>query len=519
MRRRQFIQSSSFLSLPIMVGGFKVSALAHNKLFSFMNGDSDRVLVLIQLNGGNDGLNSVIPLDQYDNLAQVRSNILVPESSVLSLTDTIGFHPNMGGLKTVFDEGKLNIIQGVAYPDQNRSHFRSTDIWTSGSAANEFLTTGWLGRYFDQSHPSYPEGYPNGECPDPFAITLGSTVSETCQGLSSNFSLALANTDNLSELASGGEGELPDGCYGDELAFVRESIKQTNAYSETILGALDQGNSLSTKYDDTNDLASRLQVVARMISGGLQTRVYVVSLGGFDTHANQVVDGEPTVGEHAVLLQSLSDAICAFQDDLQLLGLEERVIGMTFSEFGRRIRSNNSLGTDHGTAAPLMVFGSCVNPAILGDNPEISPDVGTQEGLPMQYDFRSVYGSILMDWFEVEENAVKTLLFDEFQYIPIIRDCTMTTSTEELESLGDLQFQVFPNPMRSYTTIEFESAGGWAKISLFDAIGNRLMVVSEQRFSVGTHRINMEGHNLPAGSYYLRIQTDHQQKTKRLVKL
>ena len=370
MKRRKFIQAGSFLSLPIMVGGFKVSALAENSLMNFMNGDSDRVLVLIQLNGGNDGLNCVLPKDQYAGLSQVRSNILIPESNILSITDTVGFHPEMGAMKTMFEEGKLNVIQSVGYPDQNRSHFRSTDIWTSGSASNEVVSSGWIGRYFDSLYPGYPDGFPNQDCPDPFALTLGSTVSETCQGLSSNFSLALANTDNLDELTTGGEGPLPAGCYGDELGFVRESIAQTNAYSDTILNSLDLGNTLSPKYSDDSTLANRLQIVARMISGGLQTRIYVLSIGGFDTHANQTVDGEPTTGEHAELLRELSDAICAFQDDLKLLGIEERVVGMTFSEFGRRIRSNDSLGTDHGTAAPLFVFGSCINSTVLGDNPK-----------------------------------------------------------------------------------------------------------------------------------------------------
>jgi len=519
MKRRKFIQAGSFFSLPIMVGGFKVSALAENSLMNFMNGDSDRVLVLIQLNGGNDGLNCVFPKDQYAGLSQVRSNILIPESNILSITDTLGFHPEMGGMKMMFDEGNLNIIQSVGYPDQNRSHFRSTDIWTSGSASNEVIPTGWIGRYFDSLYPGYPDGFPNQDCPDPFALTLGSTVSETCQGLSSNFSLALANTDNLDELTTGGEGPLPPGCYGDELGFVRESIAQTNAYSDTILNSLDTGNTLSAKYPDDNTLANRLQIVARMISGGLRTRIYVLSLGGFDTHANQTVDGEPTTGEHAELLKELSDAICAFQDDLKLLGIEERVVGMTFSEFGRRIRSNDSLGTDHGTAAPLFVFGSCINATVLGDNPEISPDVDTQEGVPMQYDFRSVYGSILMDWFEVGEDAVKNLLYDDFQHIPIIKDCEGTTSIDPELAEEELAATAYPNPFSHYVHIQFTTKNEWVKVSLFDNIGHEIRVLSSQQYSAGEHTITVETHDLPAGNYYYRIQTERLQKTKRLVKI
>lgn len=518
MKRRQFIQSGSFFSLPILLGGFKVSALGKNSLFNLMNGDSDRVLVLIQLNGGNDGLNCVIPMDQYDNLMEVRSNIIIPESSVLSVTDTVGFHPEMSGMKMMFDEGKLNIVQSVGYPDQNRSHFRSTDIWTTGSSSQEVLRTGWMGRYFDSLHPGYPDGFPNQECPDPFAITLGSTVSGTCQGMSSNFSLALANTDNLDELTTGGEAPLPDGCYGDELGFIRESIAQTNAYSETILEALDTGNNISDKYPDGNDLASRLSVVARLISGGLQTKIYVVSLGGFDTHANQTVDGEPTTGEHATLLSELSEAICAFQDDLMQLGIEERVVGMTFSEFGRRIRSNDSLGTDHGSAAPLFVFGSCINSNILGDNPEISPDVDTQEGVAMQYDFRSVYGSILMDWFDVEEDSVKSLLYNDFQHIPIIQDCS-TTSVDPEAFEEELITSAYPNPFGNFFHIQFSTENEWVKVSLFDNVGHEIRVLSSQQYPKGEHTLTVETHDLPAGNYYYRIQTKTKTKTKRVVKI
>ena len=194
---------------------------------------------------------------------------------------------------------------------------------------------------------------------------------------------------------------------------------QTNAYNDVIQTANDNGANLSTKYEDDDSLASKLKIVAKLIAGGLKTKVYVVNLGGFDTHALQVDGSDQTTGDHAELLSSLSKSICAFQDDLEQLGLDERVVGMAYSEFGRRIRSNDSLGIDHGTAGPMMLFGSCVNPAVLGDNPEISPDVDNQEGVPMQFDFRSVYGSVLMDWFEVEEQVVKDLLYD---------DCLLYTS-------------------------------------------------------------------------------------------
>ncbi|MEM1216421.1 MAG: DUF1501 domain-containing protein, partial [Bacteroidota bacterium] len=443
-------------------------------------------------------------------------NIFIPESSFLNITDTVALHPSLTGLEEVYNAGKVNVVQSVGYPNQNRSHFRSLDIWHSASEADEFLDTGWIGRYFDTQFPGFPEGYPNDDCPDPLALTIGSVVSETCQGTGGNFSLALVDPENLSALATPANNELAAGCYGGRLAFLVNTIEQTNAYNEVIEAANGMGANLSTKYDDTNELAVKLRTVARLIAGGLQTKIYIVSLGGFDTHADQTVEGDSTTGEHATLLKTLGDAICAFQDDLQLMGLEERVLGMTYSEFGRRIRSNGSFSTDHGTAAPLVLFGSCVEAGILGDNPEISTDVDHQEGVPMQYDFRSVYGSVLMDWFEVEEQQVRDLLYEDFTPLPLLRNCSAVATQDPLTERLDAQ--VYPNPFSHTFTLEMTTESEWLKISLFDAIGSELRVISNQVFPAGRHRVQIETHRLPAGAYYLRVQTRNGQRALRVMK-
>lgn len=517
MKRRSFLKSSSAASIPFFLKGMGVQVLSKSALFKALNLETDRVLVLIQLNGGNDGLSTVLPLDQYSNLANARSNILIPESSALELTAEVGLHPVMTGMKELFDDARLNIVQGVGYPNQNRSHFRSTDIWTSASPAEEFWTTGWLGRHSDVLHPGYPDGYPNEDFPDPIAITIGSFVSETCQGTVSNFSLAINDPFNLNPLATGGEDEVPDTPYGEELTFLRQTIEQTNAYSEVIETAANGGNNLAV-YPDDNRLANQLKNIALLISGGLQTKIYVASLGGFDTHAAQIGD-TPTVGTHADLLKQLSDAVAAFQEDLRLLGLEERVIGMTFSEFGRRIKSNVSLGTDHGSAAPLFLFGSCVNPGLLGENPEIPEEVGTQDGVAMQYDFRNVYGSVLMDWFEVEESTVKQLLFDGFQHLPILEPCTAVSTSDMQDEPGAIEAYNYPNPFRETTTIHFSCRNERARLSIYDARGSELEVLFDKRLSAGGHEVVYDGRHLPAGTYYFRLQLEgSRQKTKLMVK-
>ncbi len=517
MKRRSFIQSSSALSLPFLVGNMPFTAVGKNKLFNLIGEENDKVLVLVQLQGGNDGLTTLIPIDQYDQLAQVRSNVLVPESSILKISDTIGFHPSMQSMQEVWDAGQLNIIQSVAYPNQNRSHFRSTDIWHTASEPDEFLTTGWMGRYFDLNYNSYPEGYPNSDCPDPFALTIGTIVSETCQGTFSNFSLTLTDPYNPGTVNIGEQGEAPNNCFGRELTYVREIARQTNAYSEVISGAANSGNNLSNKYPQQNNLAEKLKIVARLISGGLQTKIYVVQIGGFDLHSEQVVNGDPTQGNQTQLLNQLSDAICAFQDDCTKLGIAERVVGMTYSEFGRRIRSNESFGTDHGTAAPVLVFGSCVNPEIVGDNPEIDNQVGVQEGVPMQYDFRSVYATIMMDWFEIPEEQVREVLFEDFQRLPIIAGCN-SVSNENVED-SPLQLDLFPNPAHGFVKLQLELNSSNVRIDLFDARGSLIKNISNKSIGKGSHEITIATQHLPAGSYFVRVTDADNQVTRKFVKM
>lgn len=500
-----------------MLNGLPISAVGRNQFFDNFASDNDNVLVLIQLNGGNDGLNTIIPLDKYSILGNVRNNVLIPENEVIKATDAIGFHPVMEGAKRLYDNAKLSVIQDVGYPNQNRSHFRSIDIWKTGSPAEEFWTTGWMGRYFENRHAEFPDNYPNEDHPHPFAITMGNAVSETCQGSLSNFSLALTDPFSLSPLSDSTSAATSDTPYGKELDFLRVAIAQSNAYSSVVSDAAEKGSNASTLYGGS-DLEQQLKTIALLIAGGLQTKVYVANIGGFDTHANQVMDDDATIGEHAELLTNLSNAMNAFQDDLNKLGLEEKVITMTFSEFGRRIRSNDSLGTDHGTAAPLLVSGSCINPGFIGNSPELPDNPEIQDGVPMQYDFRSIYGSILMDWFGVEETEVKSLLFDDFQHVPVINSCKTTTPTVEL-ILDEKTVYNYPNPCHDWTTIHFNSTGDHYRISLFDSIGKEIKVISNQQIQSGKTEIKVETRELVPGNYFYRISSKDGIRTKALVKV
>ena len=420
MDRRKFLRRGGALSVPFLAGIPGIRAAGSSALTALLPPSNDKVLVLVQLAGGNDGLHTLVPTDQFGNLRSVRANIAMPESSLLPLTTSLSFHARMGGMRDLFNNQKLTVVQDVGYPNQNRSHFRSTDIWTTASAANVELESGWLGRHLAVGYPGYPTNYPNRNDPDPPAISMGNVANATCQGLVTNMSQAVNNPDDSTTLTLGGNTALPNDNYGGEVKFLRTAIEQTNEYSTTIRAASASGRNLASY--PSGRFAKQLRDVARLISGGLQTSVYVVTLGGFDTHDSQA-GSNTTTGRHADLLGELSAGIAAFQNDLEQLGLDHRVLGLTFSEFGRRIRSNGSRGTDHGTAAPLFVFGNCASGNILGENPTINTSVGQNDGVPMQYDFRDVYGSVLVDWFGVSESSVRSMLYPGFVYLPVASGC------------------------------------------------------------------------------------------------
>jgi len=501
MKRRSFIKNLSLasLSLPFISNGFGMQAIT-KKLFGSSKNAEDRVLIIIRLNGGNDGLNMIIPLDQYDNLIIQRPNIILPQNQILSLTNSVGIHPIMTGMKTMFEQGKLTVVQNVGYPEQNRSHFRSSDIWASGSLdINQ--TSGWMGRYFESEQANFPEDYPNIDFPDPFAISMGSELSTTCQGLMGNFSHAVSdpfNAANLLETSVENDGTY----YGSQIEYIATMLNQTNEYGNQISVASNSGNSLSTLYDPTNSIAVQLKYIAQMISGGLKTKVYILNINGFDTHDSQVLQTNTTQGEHAVLLKKLSDAIAAFQNDLQLLGLEERVAGMTFSEFGRQVASNGSFGTDHGDAAPLFLFGKCVNSGIIGPNPQINNQIDGQSGVEMEIDFRDVYASILKDWFEVPVSSIQNLFEHNITFINVLSGCTLGLSEDELLDLKNI---VFPNPTPSNCTLKITTLNERVSVYIFSINGQMIKEIGSKDLSEGTHLIPCETSELPAGNYLIQV--------------
>jgi uncharacterized protein (DUF1501 family) len=432
MKRRDFFRKTlPVLTMPVilpsLVHGMSFRAWADSPLLraAARGLGEGRVVVLIQLNGGNDGLNTVIPLGHYDAYHAARANIAIPENKVLRLKgfDQTGLNPAMPEMQWLFEAGKLAIIQSVSYPQPNFSHFRATDIWLTGADAGQILSTGWAGRYLDEQNPQFPRNYPNPDMPDPLAIQVGSLVSPALQGPGLTMGMAISNPNSFYDLINDKSEPVPDSRAGDQLAYIREMSVKTDQYAGVIKAAAQKVTKQSDCYPapGKNPLADQLKIVARLVAGGLRTQFYLVSMGGFDTHARQVEPTDPTTGAHAKLLAKLSEAVNAFQDDLTELQVSDRVMGMTFSEFGRRIQSNASGGTDHGAAAPVFVFGEKVQGGVIGQNPNWPDKLTVNDNIAMQYDFRSVYSTLLEKWFLSDETIAETALLKKYPSMALIR--------------------------------------------------------------------------------------------------
>jgi len=358
----------------------------------------DRVLVLVQLEGGNDGLNTVIPFAD-DAYHRARPGIRVPAEQVVRLDDHVGLHPGLGGLRGSWDQGRLAVLQGVGYPNPNRSHFESTDIWHTASPAMQGRRTGWLGRALDR----LPR---EGDVPaidlDPGPLSLafvGERVVVPSIADAERFRIRGGARELVTALAERRRA-------GETLEYVRRSARQAYVTSDRVERAL-AGGAGRDAYPGS-DLAQRLWQIARMIEADMPARVYAVRLTGFDTHSRQKQ-------AHAELMRRLGDALAAFDRDLVQRGLHERVLLVTYSEFGRRVQENRSLGTDHGAAAPMLVLGGALQGGVHGPHPSLTD---LEDGdVRFHTDFRQVYATILDHWLRTDPTPVLGKDYERLKFV------------------------------------------------------------------------------------------------------
>ncbi|QJW91064.1 DUF1501 domain-containing protein [Spirosoma taeanense] len=518
MNRKDFLRQLGLLTGGVTFGlqGVPVRAYAHSPFLADVPGweqtaGRGTILVLVQMQGGNDGLNTVVPFEN-DIYYQKRPAIAIPKEKVLKLTAQLGLHPALSAFQELYGNNQLTIVENVGYQSPNRSHFRSTDIWLSGSDSEQMLNEGWAGRYLTRLNPAYPVSLPD----QPMAVQLGSVESLLFQSQLGSLGTVFDNPDAFYQLVKGSSADtdpIPNTVAGEELRFLRQIAAQSIQYSDIIKKKADVGKNAVT-YPNTN-LGKQLAIVAELIAGGLTTPVYLTTISGFDTHANQVTAGNPVNGQHATLLKTVADAVLAFQKDLSRQNLADRVTVMTFSEFGRRVSQNGTTGTDHGSAAPLFVIGKPVRGGVVGTAPVLN-DLDGNGDVKFKNDFRQVYASVLRDHLGADAATTQEILGRDFETLPIFRQTPALVVTEGLFALG----QNTPNPFADTTEIQFTLQQAQAvRLTVFDMQGRELTVLREGQFEAGNYIVPLRGSGFAPGHYLYSLQTDTGRLVKRMTKI
>ena len=523
MKRRTFLQSSlasAAVAPLLMPGNVFARPSSPLKLLATL-GQNDNILILIQLFGGNDGLNTIIPAED-DNYYTLRPNIGIAKANLTNYNfGGVYFNPGLangsqGGMFQMFKTGTLAIIQGIGYDNPNLSHFRSTDIWLSGindSNSQDLLSTGWLGRTLEKLYPNFPNQLPT----DPLAINLG------------GFSLALAgNTGNTGivvsdpSLQAGGLSSTDDSLddnatgtrYATEYAFVQTIAQMSNTYAKRVQDAYSNGmtalkNLSSPATFGQDSLGQQMKTVAALIAGGLKTQVYVVGMGGFDTHVQQASPDNTGNGAQMGLLGQLADAVAQFQSDMVQLGSStaNRVIGFTVSEFGRRPEENGSYGTDHGAASVQFAFGTQINGGVFFKQPSLTT-LDANKNFVYQVDFRSVYLTLLTDWFGLSLSDAQKVLQNQldlpFPMGGLIKGFANSVGPANNSSLS---FSIYPNPVASTGNISISLPNsGYTEMELTSMDGKTAQQIFGQTLAAGNFTIPFSP-NVPAGAYLLSVRS------------
>ena len=541
--RRSFIQALGIAgSGSMFLGSHFISASAPSPLTAAIAAaETDNILILIRLSGGNDGLSTVIPIQQYDTYANARPNIYIPESKILKLTDDFGIPTYMSALEPLWGDGQFKAVHGVGYDNQSLSHFTGSDIFANTDLTTtgfSGLNTGWMGRHFEELYPDYLINPPEA----PAAIQIGNLANLVFQGEETNYAFVTNNVDQLQEIAETGQfydietAPFDDCMYGDQLRFLRGVANTTYEYAGKIHEAYLRGDALRCVEYQDNGFARQLSLLAKLIKGGLGTKVYMISMGGFDTHGNQ-----PIV--HERLMSTLSIAINNFYEDLACTEQDDKVLSMTFSEFGRRIFENGSNGTDHGKAAPTLFFGSGLSgSAFVGDHPSLdSPN--SRGNLEYTMDFRNLYGTVLAEWLCVPRATVEQhLLGYPYRAIDLGFNCSGETfddiamdsdpptlpetppSDNGMDPDPDLLDNIvhtpyYPNERAPHIHLEMPFAAH-VDIELFNIIGQKVGTVFNEMMLEGSTEINIRESmrdSLATGKYIYRISVGDQRMSKSIM--
>ena len=510
-------------TLPVLLGGNTVRALGRSPLRSALEASAvnDHILVIVQLAGGNDGLNTLVPISstEYYSLRPTLG-LKKADAGLFTLADhdTLAWNGRMTGMADLYAAGKVAALQNVGYANPDLSHFRGTDIWNTATDARMFANTGWIGRLLGDLNPNYPPAeIPKGS--QPLAVQFGNSLSNAFLGKNGGMGIVINQLPTQNNASIHNYDAIPSNPSNPylELDYVRTIQKETEVYTQTLIDRSVKTNKVT--YPTGNTLATQLASVAQCIASGFSTKVYLVTQTGYDTHSNQAND-------HPTLLGNLSAAITAFQQDLEASGLADKVVTMTYSEFGRRPQENGG-GTDHGTAAPLFVIGTQVKGGVRGSDPNLTALVSKNLVFEAQHDFRNVYASIMTEWLEIDSTEVTQVLTKSgsetfssnanWLNLGIIKDKPQQAVYAD-GAPGLMLMQNYPNPCQDRTAIEFAlPANGRVELSVWNMKGEEIARVADQVMSAGTYRESFNTSRLANGTYLYRLKTTTGEVTRQLV--
>lgn len=496
--RRDFMQSVGLTtSMGMLLGNLPLKAFT--SLSMNYAGETDRVLVVIRLAGGNDGLNTVVPIFDYGRYNQLRPSIGIQSNNLTNLTDELAVPSQAEGFQQLWNKDLMKIVQAVGYPDQNLSHFRSTDIWSTASDSDEDIPSGWLGRLITQDDPDVTINPPD----HPSAVQIGNSGNLTFNDQDNvNLSFQVSNTNQLFQIANNGQAYpidgLPDCLHGAQIEFVRQLANDTYRYADVIKNAYEKGEN---KVEFTNSsLANQLAIVSRLIKGGLKTSFYMVTLNGFDTHANQP-------NAHLNLLRTLSSNVDEFFQDLKYSEDDQRVLAMTASEFGRRPQQNASNGTDHGAAAPLFVFGPAVEGSqFVGEHPDLN-DLDAANNLKFKIDFRQVYQTILTEWLCFPPAEVSGILNNSYDSLDLGFSCQATRTISPARPMSEIK--MITHHLRHFTFSVEMSGSHYGKVIVYDIQGRVVVKLYRGILHQGSNKFDLDTtrHQMSPGMYIFTVQS------------
>jgi uncharacterized protein (DUF1501 family) len=427
----------------------------------------------------------------------------------------------------MFKAGKVAIVNNVGYPNPNLSHFRSTDIWNTASDSNIVLASGWMGRWLQETDPAYPSNVKAGD--DPLAITFGGASSAVFQGDHTGMGIAVTDPTKYTSTGAAADEQVPNTSAGAELAFIRSVYDQSDAYKATFTSHFSTTPTNKVPYPTFGgrfSIADQLKYVSWCIQAGFKTKVYFVTLAGFDTHFGQN-SKDTTVNGQGQLLMQLAQSIAAFQADIEAAGVADRVVGMTYSEFGRRVNENGSNGTDHGTCAPQFVFGTQVNGELYGTNPDLG-HLDQNGDLKQNIDFRQLYASLLGDWFGASDAIRKAVLMDKTYGLTFGVNGSSTTQSLIKASSGsgvlsqaaptDFVLQSnYPNPFHDRTTIAFALSRTMpVRLEIYDERGTKVATLASETMSRGSHEFPFAATGLSNGTYIARLEAEGQVQVRQM---